>query len=132
MKPARRVMAAAIILGLSAPAFSQTNMLDIHLNQQLQNRLQDHQNTQRRMPPRRDGGNVRSRDGRDMAPDQAVIRRLKTHFRTLERRIPQGRRIEVAKDGRVFIHVQGRVDEPAVTTFAERLLQTKVILKSFP
>ncbi|MBP2302077.1 hypothetical protein [Azospirillum picis] len=131
--------AVAILLGSASPASSQfIDNLDIHLNQQLWNRHQNHQNAERQRVPNRDAGGERSTrpnksaQTRGERPDTAVIQRLRKNIRTLEARIPQGRRIAVAKDGTVYIHVAGRVDERAVVTFAESLLKTKVILKQMP
>ncbi|MGQ4274429.1 hypothetical protein [Terrihabitans sp. B22-R8] len=127
MKPLKAlpVLLLPLLCGAN-PASSQYNNLDIHLDQQLSNRLQDHQNAERRRPPRKKA--ERPAPG----PDAIVIRRLQQNIKRLEAGIPQGRRIEVAKDGTVHIHVVGHVDEKAVIAFAESVLETRVVVKRVP
>lgn len=132
---------ATILLVSVPPAFSQyIDNLGIHLNQQLWNRLQDHQSAERQRLPNRETGRDRpdrkssseTRAPRGEGRDAAVIERLKKNIRALEAHIPQGRRITVATDGTVYIYVVGRVDEKAVIAFAKSVLKTKVILKRMP
>jgi len=121
MNPMLKVFALTVpFIGTTMPALTQDNALGIHLNQQLWNRLQDHQNQSRQTPP----------SPRVPTDHADLVKRIKTNLSALEAGIPQARNLAVDREGRVHITVSGPVEEGDVIAFAQNLLGAEVLIVS--